>query len=410
MTIADASIYLDKNRPKKSGECSVKIKVTYNRKRKYFATGVDLKPKDFEQIFFGKRKNKVQKEIKSKIEGYEKKANDIINALPVFTFSAFEVQFVNDFNTTDNVSLAFDIYITNLKLEERIGTAVSYQCAKNSIQSFNKDLIFAEVTPTFLKKYEKWMTDNNKSISTIGIYLRSLRAVYNLQSIDKSIYPFGIGKGKYTIPTSKNTKKALTIQEISKVYNYIAEPGSTKEMAKDYWMFLYLSNGMNVKDFCLLKWENVNDNMLSYKRAKTERSQKESRKISVALKPESLEIIKRWGQPSLSKDAYIFPHLNHKMNSEERRKIYQGLTKIINKYVKQIAKEVGIKKEVTTYFARHSFATVLKRSGAKIELISELLGHSNVGITESYLDSFEKEQIQKETDVLTEGFTKIIAN
>lgn len=406
MKTAKASIYLDTNRPKKSGKCSVKIKVTYNRKRKYFSTGVDLMPKEFETVFYGKRKTARQKEIKTKVEYFEKKADDVINLLSVFSFDAFENKFLDERNTADSVSFAFDKYISNLKLENRIGTAVSYECAKNSIQKFNKNLTFAEVTATFLKKYENWMIESGNSKTTIGIYLRSLRAVYNLQSIDKSVYPFGVGKGKYTIPTSKNTKKALTVQEIGKIYNYEAEPNSTKEMAKDYWLFLYLCNGMNVKDFCLLKRENITGNMLNYTRAKTERSQKESKTISVALKPESLEIIKKWGQHSLNKDAYIFPHLNKNMNAEQKRATYQGLVKIINKYVKQIAKEVEINKNVTTYFARHSFATVLKRSGAKIEMISELLGHSNVGVTESYLDSFEKEQIQKETDVLTSGFQK----
>jgi site-specific recombinase XerD len=67
---------------------------------------------------------------------------------------------------------------------------------------------------------------------------------------------------------------------------------------------------------------------------------------------------------------------------------------------------LDINKNVTTYFARHSFATVLKRSGANISLISDLLGHSSLGVTESYLDSFEKEQIQKETEALTIGFKK----
>jgi site-specific recombinase XerD len=124
------------------------------------------------------------------------------------------------------------------------------------------------------------------------------------------------------------------------------------------------------------------------------------------LKPESLEILNKWGQPSINKNAYIFPHLNNKMSEVQKRKTYQGLTKNINKYVKQIAREVEINKDVTTYYARHSFATVLKRSGAKIEMISELLGHSSVHVTESYLDSFEKEHIQKETDVLTTGFKK----
>ena len=249
------------------------------------------------------------------------------------------------------------------------------------------------------------MIGKGNSITTVGIYLRSLRAVYNLQSIDKSVYPFGVGKSKYTIPSSKNIKKALTVREIGMIYNYEAERNSTKEMAKDYWLFLYLCNGMNVKDFCLLKWENITENILSYKRAKTTRSQKESKKISVALKPESIEIMKKWGQPSLNKKAYIFPHIDSKMDAEKKMATYKNLVKLINKYLKQIAIEVGINK-VTTYYARHSFATVLKRSGAKYEMISELLGHSSVSVTESYLDSFENEHIQKETDILTLAFKK----
>ena len=76
------------------------------------------------------------------------------------------------------------------------------------------------------------------------------------------------------------------------------------------------------------------------------------------------------------------------------------MTKTINKYMKRIARNVGINKNVTTYFARHSFATILKRSGTDIAMISDLLGHSSLGVTESYLDSFESDQISKQTDVL----------
>jgi|TARA_B110000046_G_scaffold65916_3_gene73637 integrase/recombinase XerD len=405
MKTANTEIYLDKGRPKKCGKSSVKIKVTYNRKRKYFSTGIDMLPDDFDKVFYAKRKTQEQKEIKSKIEYFEKKAVEVINILKVFSFDAFENQFLDNRNSADSVKTAFDEYIKNLKFEDRIGTAVSYECARNSIEDFKKNLTFAEVTPKLLTKYEKWMTGKGNSITTVGIYLRSLRAVYNLQSIDKSVYPFGVGKSKYTIPSSKNIKKALTVREIGMIYNYEAERNSTKEMAKDYWLFLYLCNGMNVKDFCLLKWENITENILSYKRAKTTRSQKESKKISVALKPESIEIMKKWGQPSLNKKAYIFPHIDNKMDAEKKMATYKNLVKLINKYLKQIAIEVGINK-VTTYYARHSFATVLKRSGAKYEMISELLGHSSVSVTESYLDSFENEHIQKETDILTLAFKK----
>lgn len=403
---AQASIYFDMLRPKRNGKCSVKIRVTFMEKRKYFSTGVALSAEDFETVMSTGKKSPVQKVAYSKINKCLSKAEGVIEILPVFTFSSFEEIYLEQRNTQNSVSFAFDKYIEQLRNEDRIGTAVSYECAKNSIAEFNANLTFAETTPELLKKYERKMLQQGKSISTVGIYLRSFRAIYNLQNIDKSLYPFGEQKSKYSIPTSRNIKKALTIQEIAKIYNYEAPAGSTKEMAKDYWLFLYLCNGMNVKDFCLLKWSNIDGQMLNYNRAKTQRSRKESRLISVALKPETMEILKKWGQPSISKDAYIFPHLKPKMGAIVERAIYQQLTKTINKYMKRISAELNLDKDVTTYFARHSFATVLKRSGAKIEMISELLGHSSVDITESYLDSFEKEHIQKETDVLTIGFRK----
>lgn len=403
---AQASIYLDDLRVKKNGKCSVKIRITFNRKRAYFNTGIALTAEEFQQVMHGQRRTVEQKEALLKLNHLFDKAETLIDKLPVFTFSAFEEKFLEQRNTLDSVSFAFDKYIERLRSENKIGTAFCYEWANKSISEFRKNLTFAEITPDLLKKYETKMLKDGKSTSTISIYLRCLRAIYNQQNIDRSLYPFGEQKSKYSIPTSRNIKKALTLEEIGKIYHYAAQTGSTKEMAKDYWLFLYLCNGMNVKDFCLLKWSNIEGQMLTYKRAKTQSSRKESKLISVALKPETLEIIRKWGQPSISKEAYIFPHLKQGMSAEAERAAYKQLTKTINKYMKRICVELGFNKDVTTYFARHSFATVLKRSGAKIEMISELLGHSSVAVTDNYLDSFEMEQIQKETDVLTAGFRK----
>ncbi len=62
---------------------------------------------------------------------------------------------------------------------------------------------------------------------------------------------------------------------------------------------------------------------------------------------------------------------------------------MVNRYISKIGIEVGIDKHVTTYYARHSFATVLKRKGISTELISESLGHGSIKTTASYLDSFD---------------------
>ena len=110
--------------------------------------------------------------------------------------------------------------------------------------------------------------------------------------------------------------------------------------------------------------------MSKQRMTKTKRSKKENDLITVSLKNEAKEIINKWGQPSISPESYVFPHLQKGMTAERERQIIQQLTKTINKYMKRIAKNLEINKGVTTYFARHSFATVLRNSGARMEFIS----------------------------------------
>ena len=401
---ATADIYLDP-RVKANGKFSIKIKVTHNRKRKYFSTGIDLLQKEFEKVLFAKRRTKEEREIRTMLDFFKAKANKVINHLDIFTFAQFEEGYFESRDINNDVSYAFDKKITELKENGKIGTAITYECAKNSIGKFKPNLNFAEITPTLLRKYEKSMLSKGRSTTTVSMYLRSLRAIYNAQNIDKTLYPFGRGKGKYTMPSAKNTKKALTLDQIAKIYNYESETNA-EELARDYWMFLYLCNGMNVKDFCLLRQQNIKNDILTYERAKTSTTNTSNREIRIALKPESKSIIRKWGVNSLNKKAFIFPYLNEEMTPESQRRVYQQLTKTINKYILRIGKKLNIPHHITTYSARHSFATVLKRSGANIAMISDLLGHSDLKVTQNYLDSFENEQIHKQTDVLTTGFKK----
>jgi len=389
-----AEFYLEP-RPKGNELHNVKIRVYFNRKYQYYSTGIDLKLGELEKILNARRKTDEQKELYFKLNKYLTKANDIIKKLDVFSFEKFDKIYFEGRDVFKSVSYAFDRYVEDLETEGRIGTASNYRAAIRSLEEFKHGLKFSDITISFLKKYEQWMLEGGHSITTVGMYLRALRAVYNQQNIDRSLYPFE----KYEIPTGKNIKKALTLNEISLIYNYKAT--GTEAMARDYWMFLYLCNGMNVKDFCSLKWENISGDILTYQREKTKRTRRDSKKIVVSLKPETWKIINKYGKRSIVPDSYIFPHYENEMTPERKQEVSQQLIKTINKYMKRIARNVGINKEVTTYYARHSFATILKQSGADISMISDLLGHSNLSVTENYLDGFENDQIKKQTDVLT---------
>jgi len=407
MSKATVSVFIDSYHPREDKKCKVSIRVTCQRKKKYYPTKVSLTEDDFTRIMKAKRRSEEDNKSYKEIRSYETKALRAVEALPVFTFTLFENIYLENREATDTISFAFDKYVKELKEDKRIGTAVSYETAKASIESFKAGLKFADITKALLTKYENWMIDNGKSKTTVGIYLRSLRTIFNRARIDKSLYPFGEGKDKYSIPESRNIKKALTLEEIGKIFRYEPKQGTSEEMARDYWIFIYLCNGLNVKDLCLLKHKDVDGDVLTYERAKTIRSRKVTEKIVVSLKPEAKKIIARWGVPSLSPESYIFPHLQKGMSAERSRAIIQQVTKTVNKFMKRIAKDLGIAKPVTTYFARHSFATVLKRSGASTEFISEALGHSDLKTTKSYLAGFEEEMIHETTNALT-AFKSVI--
>lgn len=399
--------YIDTRRPKKDGLYPVKIKVTFERVRKYYPTPYDFSLAKYNKIMFGERLNLTEKEIKKSIQAFEDKAIEVINSIQNFNWMDFEKGYLANRSAKSYVKDAFDERIKELKSNGQIGTAVSYECARNSIEKFQTNLKFSDITPSILYKYEKKMLDNDCSRTTVGIYLRTLRSIFNNAISNKdilpSLYPFrknDYEKDKYRIPEGSNIKKALELKEIESILKYKAKSGSIKEKSRDYWTFIYLTNGLNVKDLCLLKYKDVDGNTLKFIRAKTIRQKKE-RVIYATLRKESLKIIEKWGNEKTSNESYVFPILQGKESAEKQRQLIQQLTHTINDNLKSIAEELGIKKPVTTYSARHSFATVLKRSGASMEVISEMLGHSNLKTTRLYLDSFEKETLEKTTNALT---------
>lgn len=212
-------------------------------------------------------------------------------------------------------------------------------------------------------------------------------------------YPFG--KRKYIIPTGRNIKKALTLDEIANIYNYNTEEKSIDDMCRDFWIFIYLCNGLNVKDFCLLKYKNIEEDFIVFNRAKTIRTRRSNPEpIRISIKEDARRIIDKWGQNQFSSDTYIFPFLTAEMTLEKQRDIVKLPTRLINEHMKQIAEDLRICKPVTTYYARHSFATILKNSGVSTEFISEALGHTSLETTKSYLAGFEQDAIRKTTDVL----------
>ena len=402
--IATTTIFYDTRRALKDNTYPVKIKVTYQRKRKYYPIGISLTKEDYQKVF-GERPRKHYKDIKLKLEAWEQKAVGIINSLSTFSFHAFEKAYLNQQPRGTDVFSLFSSYIATLRKQERASTAISYNNALQSLKQYwgKKTLPFTTVTPEWLTGYEQYMVSRDKSLTTVGIYLRSLRIILNLaieeELLPKASYPFG--KRKYQIPAGQNVKKALTLEDMQKIFDY--KPQTKAEAkARDFFLFSYLCNGINMKDIARLRYRNVQKDKVVFVRAKTERTSKKNLKPIVAvLTLEAKEVIQKWGNQPTEPNQLIFDIITDGLTPErEVARIKQGV-KTVNKYLKRIAQNVGIDSNISTYTARHSFSTILKRSGAPIEFISESLGHHDLRTTESYLDSFEDEAKKKYASALT---------
>lgn len=357
--------------------------------------------------------NKKLKHLFEDIIGYQKKADNIISELKNnFSWERFEKLFLGKTESKtpvySDVFSALLSYKDQLNQEERIKSATSYQTTHNALLKYIKTqekyiklpiLTFEEITPEFLLAFEKHMRGIGLSTSTVGIYMRNIRSIFNKaitqeKVISAEAYPFG--RGKYSPPSSINTKKSLKMEDIGKIFNYIGV-SEIEQWAKDMWIFIYLGNGMNIKDLAYLKYKNIQDGEIKFIRAKSKNSIKEKEKrITIVLTDEMNLIIDKWGNKNKGENEYIFDLLKKGASIIEDYKAKEQAVKTINKYLKRIAENLHLSRKPTTNFARHSYATVLKRAGIPIEMISEQLGHTTVKTTEIYLDSFEKEQ-RKET-------------
>ena len=382
----------------------IKLRVTFARKQRYYPLDVNAVSKaDWEKIQSGQRMSKSQREVFHTIREYEGRAIEITDTLHPFSFHAFDTRWKSSAmptHSSKSFQAVFKEYIEDLRRAGRASTTSSYQCAFNSLTSFSKNLAWNDLTPEFLEEYEAYMREEGKSQNTIGIYLRSLRAVINYGIANglfaKEYYPFGRkSHGKYQIPAAQNKKRALSKKEVEAIKALEVKPGSRKELARDFWLFSYYANGCNIKDIVHLKWKDIDwkEGVIQFVRKKTERANKSNQvQITAVIHPHITEVIQRRGVDDSQPENYVFSIIEANQTAEEQHKHTQEFVRRINIGLKQIAKELNLTKNLTTYTARHSHAYALLMGGASLEVIMDQFKHSSMKTTMNYIDSIDNEK------------------
>jgi integrase len=393
---------LDTARTRKDGTSTVKLRIVHNRFPKLYSTKINMSEADYVKMCGCRPKNELQQK-KRVVLAFLRRAYNIILDYEEFSFYTFDNAFRSR-TVSNNIFSYFDTYIDLLNSDGKVSSAISYYYASKALSDFigKKVLSFERVNPVFLKAFEKWILSKGNSPTTVGFHSRCIKKVFNdairkgdAKQID---YPFGDFKNSlYAPPQPRNIKKALSLADIKLIYSYVAIDGSPEQYYRDIWVFSYLGNGISMKDICCLRHKHIVGDSIHFVRSKTSTTNRNAKLISIALIPELLVIIKKWGNEVVDDNTFIFPVLVGGESPVRERALVQQFTKQVNKYIKRIALKVGVDTKISTYTARHSFATVQKRLGTPIAYISESLGHSSLKTTESYLDSFEDDARREHT-------------
>lgn len=279
----------------------------------------------------------------------------------------------------------------------KIGTAGKYKYCFELLKKSNCTKIrFDEVDMSYLRQFETYLIKKGNKNNSIATKFSVFRAVYNKAARERLFTieddPFKKFKpGRYWSDTRKRAIKKEDIQRIKSLE--IPEDLATFSLsfARDVFLFSYYVAGINFKDIASLRYENLVDGRIYYQRHKT------GKELNYLIRPEIKEILERYLLPEKHGSDYVFPILDRTKHITEQQ-IFNREHKVlrqVNDNLKVIAGMANVNCELTTYVARHTFATVLKRSGVSVEIISESLGHSDLATTQIYLDSFENNQIDE---------------
>ena len=388
--MASVKLVLYTSKVLKNGEHPIMIRIIKDRKPKYISTGHSCPAELWdEETNRPKRKHPNHKDLDINLDIKLTEAKKLVinleNEQQDFTLDDFDKKYRHS-----KKYISFYVYlielINDLNKTGWVSYATSHRDLERIMKKFHpKDFGFSSINMSYLRKFEQFLREKNLKENTLGVYFRTLRAVYKKAMADgyikKDNYPFDDFKVSRFKATTK--KRAIRKEDIQKIMKLEIEKDTRLYHSRNFFLFSYYCSGMNFIDVASLTWQNITPTLsLEYERSKT------GHVFNIKLLPPAIEILEYYRQ--FRTENYIFPYLDTAVHTTPT-KIDNRLNKCIhqvNQDLKEIGKLAEIEATLTTYVARHTFATTLKREGVSTSQIAELMGHEDERTTRTYLDSF----------------------
>lgn len=348
----------------KNNTAPIHIRFTLNRQIRYVSTGFSIAPDDwdFENQCVKTpllHLKETQHQIDSLVLEYERK----IKRLEVLDMAVtFETLLDTNSRKAPNQTVAeyFNKLISDFEKAGKLNTASKYNFCLSSLNKFRPTSItFDKIDKQFLAEFEQYLRDRGLSSNTIATKFTNLKSTYNKALEDGIFAPKDNPFTKYKVGKlwTKTRKRAISKNDILRLKN-LELPNDThfgyKELSRDIFLFSYYTAGINFKDIATLRHSDIINGRVNYQRHKTKKL------ISCPLLPEAKHIIEKHSSPFWDDEDYIFPILDRQVHITEQQ-IFNRVHKVlvrVNANLKAMSTALGLPFPLTTYVARHTYATV----------------------------------------------------
>ena len=257
-------------------------------------------------------------------------------------------------------------------------------------QVFNKD---------FLHRYEEYLKLLGRKRNTISFYMTVLRMIYNdavrLGKLAHKADLFAdLSTGNGVTP-----KRAVDSSVIAVLHSADLSAIPHLDRCRDLFMLSFHLQGMSFIDLVYLRKAEVQSDMVVYHRHKT------GGVVNVSLLEPAMEILDKYASQVID-SPYVLPLIT--MPGGDGYRQYQNALRNHNRQLKVLAEHLGIQENLTSYVARHTWATLAYHNGVNVSLVSQAMGHQTEEVTRIYLSSFEREKLAEANRVVLEAILRPI--
>lgn len=430
------------NKPSKSGKYAIMLRITIKKDRAFMVSGVELKtPTSF--LPDGKNDSWVHskesdyKKMNKKLKELKDAASDTYDELVKLHAVVTPNMVVEQMKPSSEIEKATEISHSFMTFAKGRTTDIlnaggfrnwkKYNCFFVKLEAFlkqerKKDLMFDEITPTLVSRFEAYLhtlknerqPDKMLHPNYIQVLMKCFRAMYKA-AMDKGCIEHPITMKAFAATHIETEKEKLNLSEIGLLKALALEEGSLIWHCRNAFLFSFYCAGIRAGDLLQLRWCNItSDGRLNYQMGKNHKTR------DLVLVEQAADILKQYRKPISKATDYIFPFMDASkpyssaITQEDRDTLPIELKKrmlndmaakntLLNKYLKKMAEMAGIEKKLSMHISRHSFAKVAKEEGTDNLHLKELMAHSSIKVTETYMGSFDT---QKTDEALQHIFSK----